>query len=185
MISVSLCFKNWKNTETQRSQRILGLGYAIRLMRFASRQGTLALKVAPPTRRGHRISGRGGHPQVVGACCRYAIWLRTQFEFPVRVPVYFSSRRRIVTSNGETVTASFFAPFDRSVEPYTRIATGDYEELERELGRDNALASMLCSFSHEVIHYQQWVNTGTTTERSVIVKARNLVDRYAETTDHP
>ena len=82
-------------------------------------------------------------------------------------------------------SASFFAPRDRRVEPYIRIATGDYHDLLAACGRDNALAAYLNSLAHEVIHYQQWIATGETTERGVVRRAAKMVDRYALTVDHP
>ncbi len=87
--------------------------------------------------------------------------------------------------HGDRVSASFFAPYDRREEPFIRIATGDYTQLRKELGRDNALASLLHSFAHELVHYQQWVATGELSERGVVLRARNIVDRYAASTDRP
>ncbi|WHY77265.1 hypothetical protein QNH20_24860 [Neobacillus sp. WH10] len=54
------------------------------------------------------------------------------------------------------VSATFFAPFDKNVEPYIRIATGDYEELVLERGEIDALWAILGSMEQEIIHYQQW-----------------------------
>ena len=119
------------------------------------------------------------------ALVRFARWLRREYEFPIRVPVYLFPSEQIVTMHGDRVSASFFAPFDRRVEPFIRIATGDFPQLRRELGRDNALAAFLQSLSHEVVHYQQWVATGETSERGVIRQATRIVERYALTTDHP
>ena len=119
------------------------------------------------------------------ALVRFARWLRREYEFPIRVPVYLFPSEQIVTMHGDRVSASFFAPFDRRVEPFIRIATGDFPQLRRELGRDNALAAFLQSLSHEVVHYQQWVATGETSERGVIRQATHIVERYALTTDHP
>ena len=79
----------------------------------------------------------------------------------------------------------YFAPWDRCEEPYIRIATGDYPAERRSRGRDNALASFLASMAHEVIHYRQWVETGDVWERGVVVRASNLVDKYALTVDRP
>ena len=86
---------------------------------------------------------------------------------------------------GDRVSASFFAPYDRNVEPFIRVATGDYLRLKKERGRDNALAACLNSLAHEFVHYQQWVATGEISERGVIRRAQSIVDRYAMTTDHP
>jgi hypothetical protein len=87
--------------------------------------------------------------------------------------------------HGIVVTASFFAPWSPAVEPYIRVATGDYPAARKELGRDNALAGYLASLAHEVIHYQQWVATGSISERGVAVKARGIVEQYASTVAHP
>jgi len=87
--------------------------------------------------------------------------------------------------HGKKGSACFFAPWDIKVEPYIRIATGGYEQEKKEDGRDNALAGYLCSLAHEVVHYQQWLKNNKLHERGVDVKASNMVDKYALTTDHP
>lgn len=119
------------------------------------------------------------------AFIRFARWLRQKYEFPIRVPVYLFPSEQIVTMDGHRVSASFFAPNDRYEEPFIRIATGDYWQLKRERGRDGALAAFLHSFAHELVHYQQWVATGATSERGVVLRARRIVERYATSTDHP
>lgn len=136
-------------------------------------------------RRGLRIRGQRGPEEVRGACIRFAKWLRANYEFPVLVPVYLLPGAHLTTIDGDKASASFFAPWDRRVEPYIRIATGDYHDLLDACGRDNALAAYLSSLAHEVIHYQQWIATGETTERGVIRIAAKMVDRYALTVDHP
>lgn len=124
-------------------------------------------------------------PEVRGAVVRFARWLRSCTDFPLRVPVYLYPAATLVTRHGVRVTASFFAPFDRNVEPYIRVATGNYAELAARRGRDNALAAILCSVAHEVIHYRQWLSTGNTHERGVARRASAMVDAYAKTTDRP
>jgi hypothetical protein len=141
--------------------------------------------VSSAPRRGLRIRGGRGNAVVRRALVRYARWLRTQFEFPIRCPVYLLPGEHVVTMHGQRCSASFFAPWDRTVEPYIRIPTGDYAQLRREGNRDDALAAYLASLSHEVLHYRQWVETGEVWERGVVVRARTLVQRYALGTDHP
>jgi len=116
---------------------------------------------------------------------RYARWLRTHYPFPVRVPAYLLPGPTLTTSEGEEASASFFAPFSPTDEPYIRIATGDYPELRRNRGRDNALASFIVSMSHEVVHYQQWLWTGEVSERGVAVAASAMLRRYERTTARP
>src|SRR5690242_13116859 len=136
-------------------------------------------------RAGLRIRGERGHPEVRDALIRYARWLRQNYDFPIRVPAYLLPHRALRPKSGGHAQAIFFAPFDRTQEPYIRIATGDYPEWKRKLGRDNALASWIVSLSHEVVHYRQWVETGETFERGVAAKANRMLDRYAKTVDHP
>lgn len=119
------------------------------------------------------------------ALLRFAKWLRTKYEFPVRVPVYLYPYEYIITGNGERVTASFFAPDDRDVEPFIRIATGDYSDLRSESGRDNALAAFIMSLAHEVIHYQQWIETGDVWEKGVVRAASRMLRDYCNSTDRP
>ncbi|MDM4019549.1 hypothetical protein [Roseiconus lacunae] len=103
----------------------------------------------------------------------------------MRLPVYLSPHTYLRTVDDEIVSASFFAPYDPTIEPYVRIATGDYPVLFASHGRDDALAMFLTSMAHELVHYRQWIDTGDITERGVAIRARNVVDKYALTTDHP
>src|SRR5213593_362113 len=121
------------------------------------------------SRAGLRIRGGRGNDEVRKALVQFARWLRLQHEFPIRVPVYLHPEAHIVTMRGEKGSASFFAPWDRKVEPYIRIATGDYGALRAKVGRDDALAAFIASLlAHEVLHYQQWTRTGRVHERGVI-----------------
>ena len=140
---------------------------------------------AKASRTGIRIRGARGHPEVRVALIRFARWLRQEYEFPIRVPVYLFPSEQIITMYGDRVSASFFAPNDRDEEPFIRIATGDYAQLKKQRGRDNALAAFLHSFAHELVHYQQWVATSEVSERGATRRARRIVDRYATSTHRP
>lgn len=111
----------------------------------------------------------------------FAAWLRQHYEFPVRVPVYLSAREKILTMNGDLVSASFVSPYDREAEPFIRISTGDYKDMKCGCGKYNALASTLCSLAHEVVHYSQWIRGVDLTERGVQVRAKGMVHRYLRT----
>ncbi len=137
------------------------------------------------SRAGLLIRGARGHPVVRRAFIRYARWLRSNYEFPIRVPVYLSPRKELISMNGGTASATFFAPWDRAEEPYIRVATGDYPTEQKRCGRDDALATLIHSFSHEIVHYQQWVETGEMWERGVEVKADTMLRRYAREVDRP
>ena len=118
-----------------------------------------------------------------------ACWLRSKHRFPKRVCIYVKSERRIIATNGEKVCGTFWRPADRDKEPYIRLATGDYSELLKQIGKDNALASILISMLHELTHYFQWLNDVELTligeERQATNYSRKLIAEYAETREHP
>ena len=106
-------------------------------------------------------------------------------EFPIRVPVYLSPEETIRTQSGERVSASFFAPYDKNVEPFIRIATGDYFGDKRKRGKDNALTSILFSFAHEVIHYEQWLADRELCEKEAVRGAGKLLRLYRKAVARP
>ena len=132
---------------------------------------------------------KGINCEVRRACKEFFKWLRTKYYFPIRVPVYLKCRSKITSIDGDTAFGTFFAPDDYLVEPYIRIATGDYNELLKERGQDDALAAILHTVSHELAHYFQWINriqlTETGYERQANYYATLLLDEYAETRSHP
>jgi len=127
---------------------------------------------ATPKRTGGiRIRGHLAHKDVRDAIVRFARWIRIEHHFPVRCPVYLSPHARLTTMDGTVVTASFFAPWDASDEPYIRIATGDYHPSRTRSKQDDILASYLHSLAHELVHYWQWIESGDISERGVVVRA--------------
>lgn len=127
--------------------------------------------------------------EVKRACSQFAIWLRTEYYFPLRILVYVKGTKTIRTKDGENVVGSFFEPFSYLDEPYIRIATGDYHELVDKLGKDNALATILASLAHELTHYYQWINgiqlTAIGRERQATRYSNYIVDEYSSTCEHP
>lgn len=145
---------------------------------------------APQVRSGLRLRfDKDVNPEVKRACKEFARWLRTEYYFPIRVPVYIKSKEKIKAMDGELVSATFFQPVNRYDEPYIRISTGDYEELLFKRGKDNALAAILCSIAHELTHYYQWINdiqlSDIGYERQAKQYALFILDEYKEVTDHP
>ncbi len=129
------------------------------------------------------------NPEVREACIRFAKWLRYEYYFPLRVPVYVKAKKSVKTKTGENVIGIFFEPFSCLDEPYIKIAVGDYDELKKEIGRDAALATILCSIAHEITHYYQWINNIQLTEigreRQATQYSRFIVDEYSTTCEHP
>ncbi|MPM98957.1 hypothetical protein SDC9_146147 [bioreactor metagenome] len=123
------------------------------------------------------------------ACKEFINWLRLQYTFPIRVPIYLKNSMGIKSKSGEIVSATFFGPFDKSLEPYIKIAVGDYEILKKEMGKDNALASILHSIAHELSHYFQWIKNydflEAKFEKQAKYYASEILFDYADTRDHP
>ena len=143
-----------------------------------------------PRRVGVRLySEKDVDPEVRRAIMECLSWLRSKYTFPKRVRIYLKADRRIRAQKGDLVCGTFFRPADRDVEPYIRLATGDYVELLQKRGKDNALADILLSLMHELTHYFQWLNDLDLTligeERQATIYASRLLDDYAETRDHP
>ncbi|SFA99896.1 MULTISPECIES: hypothetical protein [unclassified Bacillus (in: firmicutes)] len=138
-------------------------------------------------RTGLRIKSELGiHPEVRRACLEFAKWVRKEFEFPKRVVVYLKKDYQIKNRfTKELVSATFFAPFDKSEEPYIRIATGDYKELLEQNGQDNALAAILGSIAHELGHYYQWIDDLELDEDGAENNREYMLDLYSQTRDHP
>lgn len=132
----------------------------------------------------------GVDDEVKRACKEFISWLRLQYAFPKRVRLYIKKDRRVKCKYSHEIACGvFFRPANRDVEPYIRIATGDYIELVQKYGVDNALATILWSIAHELTHYFQWLNDLDLTfigeERQATNYANKIIDEYAQTREHP
>lgn len=143
-------------------------------------------------RKGLRLRfDKGIDLEVHRACLEFAVWLRKNYEFPMRVPIYLKNKPFLRTLSGEIASATFFAPYDNAVEPYIRIAVGDYYDLLEERGKDDALATILGSMAHELSHYYQWLKNYSDSwdskklERQAKYYSREIILDYAETREHP
>lgn len=132
---------------------------------------------------------KGVDSEVRRSCIEFAKWLRKQYYFPIRIPIYFKSSEQIRTQSGELVSAKFFGPYSKTVEPYISIATGDIKEIEKNKGKDESLAAVLCSMVHELTHYFQWINnieiTDEQAERQAIYYKKKIIAEYSLTREHP
>ena len=128
-------------------------------------------------------------PEVKRACKEFVSWLRKQYFFPIRVPIYIKSGEKIKANDGGMASATCLIPENKKMEPYIRIATGDYYAIKAKEGQDNALAAILGSIAHELTHYFQWANdlklTDSGCERQAKKYVDYILDEYAETREHP
>lgn len=127
--------------------------------------------------------------EVRRACKEFCNWLRHNYIFPFRIPIYIKSSYYIKSMDGDKVSATFFQPYDKLTESYIRIAAGDYYDMLNKWDKDQALGAILHSIAHELTHYFQWINDISLTdigyERQASVYAKAVVDEYAKIREHP
>ena len=124
-------------------------------------------------------------PEVREEIKRFAKWLRTQYYFPVRVPIYCYHALKIQARDGDLVDGTCLMPDDRREEPYIRIAVGDYCLLsEKRGGKEDVLNSYCACIAHELTHYFQWINdlklTDRGMERQATMYADYIMENYVE-----
>ncbi len=136
-------------------------------------------------RKGLRVRSNNVHPEVRRSVLKFTRWLRTIYDFPIRLPIYLSTAEMIVTSDKLGVSASFFAPVDKTTEPFIRVATGDFLKRRKIYGRDNAMAAILCSIAHEIAHYNQWLFDREFSEKEANKTARQILGSYSGIVLHP
>lgn len=128
-------------------------------------------------------------PEVKAACLRFGKWLRQEYNFPIRIPIYVKGEKYVKSIDGTLAYGTFFQPDDINEEPYIRIATGNYLIDLKKDGRDEALALILETISHELTHYFQWINgiklTEVGFERQASAYAGYILDEYADVVEHP
>ena len=59
---------------------------------------------------GLRLRFNQTDPEIRKPLLKFAVWLRENFDFPVRVTAHLNRNKKIKTINGEEGTASFFVP---------------------------------------------------------------------------
>lgn len=141
-------------------------------------------------RRGMRLKFDVGVDEEVKRSSKaFCQWLRTRYYFPIRVPIYIKNSLRLKTIENNLAYGTFFEPENHYMEPYIRVSAGDYDELLKDYGKDNALAAILLTIAHELTHYFQWINdihlTEIGMERQATAYAQYILEEYKETREHP
>lgn len=54
------------------------------------------------------------HIWTIDNCKCFAKWLRSEYYFPIRVPVYIKDKTYIKARDGEHVVGTFLGPYDYS-----------------------------------------------------------------------
>lgn len=130
------------------------------------------------------VFDKGVNSELRSVCKSFAAWMRKEYFFPVRVPIYFKNKNRLKCLDGDLASGTFFEPDSYTDEPYIRIAVGDYLELCQKYGTQKALLSILKTVSHELTHYYQWINglklTPIGKERQATLYSSYIVSEYME-----
>ena len=123
------------------------------------------------------------------SCIRFCKWLRKEYFFPIRVDIYFKKDVMIKSVDGRMVCSACWQPDYKEYHPYIRIATGDFDKLVLERGRDNAVATFLQDIARMLTHYYQWLNDldlSTKQEKTQASQcAASVLKKYAQTHQHP
>jgi DNA-directed RNA polymerase subunit L len=131
-------------------------------------------------RTGLRIRGNRVDEEVLNAVKRYAKWLRMKYEFPTRIPIYLSANEKVKALDGDLCYSIFFAPFEMKVEPYIRVATGDFQAQKAIVGTNAAILALLFDLTKQILHYFQWCKDGSVEVRSLSQKAKQTLWKYVE-----
>jgi len=135
--------------------------------------------------------------EVRRACIEFCNWLRSQYYFPIRVVIYFKDSEFVLSEDKELVSAIFWGPYNKKLEPYIKISTGDFYKMEQGWGKDEALAAILCSIIHELSHYFQWIKADDETNESEDINlakkeemqvkycVKKILREYADIREHP
>lgn len=139
-------------------------------------------------RSGMRLRFESGvDPELREALLRFAKWLRTVYEFPIRVPVYIKNRDFIVAVDKDLVAGTFFGPYDKTQEPYIKIAAGEFTKERKRINHRELVYNYFAVLAHELTHYYQWLGDQTLTARGEEWQAsfygNNVVYEYIEATN--
>lgn len=133
------------------------------------------------------VFDNGVDPILRNACKTFSAWLRKEYFFPVRVPIYFKNKLKLRCQDGDLTYGTFLEPSSYDIEPYIRVAVGDFPKLCSEWGDDEATYYVYNLMAHELTHYFQWINglklTPIGRERQATAYAQYITDEYAEQTN--
>lgn len=111
----------------------------------------------------------------------YIEWLSKNYEFPLQVDINITGAKFVYNSiTVEKVNGTFYAPFDKTERSRIKISTGDFAQLMKLHGKEDAIFYMLETISHEIQHYYQWVDDLDFDEEDAEYGATELTTEYME-----
>lgn len=102
---------------------------------------------------------KGIHKDVMLACKNLSKWLNDEFVFSKELCVKICNSYYVEATDGDKVISVFSQSFDNNKEKaIIKVAAGDYDELLKNNTTTDALAMILLSICHNIIHYFQWLD---------------------------
>lgn len=138
-------------------------------------------------RKGLRLNfEKGIDSNIRKECLKYCNWLRNKYEFPMRIPIYFKNVPYIKAKDGDHVSAIFFGPYERYIEPFISISLGKFADDVNIYGYKNCIIGIFNSITHELTHYFQWINNIELSEKGEELQAvyytKLIVNEYLNQT---
>lgn len=120
-------------------------------------------------------------------CKKFTKWMRSEYFFPIRVPIYFKNKVKLKCLDGDLAYGTCFLPDSYKDEPYIRIVVGDFPVIKEKWGIENALFSVFGILAHELTHDYQWINglqfTQIGKERQASVYSKYITEEYSKIWD--
>lgn len=111
----------------------------------------------------------------------YIDWLSKNYDFPLPVDINITGAKFVYNSiTVEKVLGTFYAPFDKEERSRIKISTGDFAQLMKLYGKEDAIFYILETISHEIQHYYQWVDDLDFDEEDAEYGATELTTEYIE-----
>lgn len=107
-------------------------------------------------------------------------WFEQEYEMPEKLNMTITGARHIINIEGQKVLGTCYCPNDRSKSMSIKIATGDFFEMLKKEGKENAIYRIFHSILHELQHYYQFANDWALDEDEADEVATELLYRYIE-----
>ena len=110
----------------------------------------------------------------------FAVWLRRNYVFPVRINIYILNCEKIRLRNGQMSYGSF--RWFPNKTPIIKIPSAVEKALLNEYTIDEIYEQILSSLVHELTHYYQWIldlnQSNSVSERQANYYRYRIIEKY-------
>lgn len=107
-------------------------------------------------------------------------WIKTYMNLVKVLHVFIKEDYNILSRNKESAIGLFGYPNGRNKYPYIKLAIGDFEDLCFKNGEYIAIMSILHTYAHELVHFEQWLDNKPSLEKKADKKATKLVEDFSD-----